>query len=792
MKPGADDACRSQLEVSLVADSQTPPDSVPGPTSDPTLTSPPTSQDGPADAPPVTEDTAGGDAPSADRPFALRRPSVSLPEQTGRYVIRGEIAHGGMGAVLLGHDRDMGRELAIKVLRDDYRARPERVRRFLTEARVNGRLQHPGIVPVYELGRFGDDRPYFTMKLVAGRTLAALLAERKDLKQDLPRFLAVFEQVCQAMAYAHSHRVIHRDLKPANIMVGAFGEVQVMDWGLAKVLGGPAEADAAPGPPAGAAAPASGSEATVAGSVLGTFAYMPPEQARGEIDRLDERADVFGLGALLCEILTGRPPYVGGPATVAARATAGDLAEAHGRLAGCGADPELLRLARACLAAEPKDRPRDAGAVAGAVTAYLAGVQERLRAAEIERAAAQGREADARAKAAAERRARRVTVALAVALVLLAGLAAGGWLWRQQERTAASAAVHDALATAQRQREKARGLGEDLVAWAEAVAAARQALALAAAGRADPLLGRQAERLLAEVQAEEEQAQRRAELARKDGEMLAALDRISQQVSRPRSGDAARFRAGARGYREAFRRYGLDVERLPVKEAASRIKERPERVRLALTTALDDWAYCEFSAVWEPAILGLRQGEAPHLLKLLPAVLRQAQAGQARTLLHLTAVAQEADSEPFRRQLRDALRHFDLVRFNGLADDDRAADLPGPTLNVLAKYLRNSRQYDRALRLLRKAHGRARAGDFWVNFDLALVCHSRRPPALDEAACYATAAVSLRPDSAAAWYLLASILLDKGDRERARAALDQFNRLDAAEKAAHATARNKK
>ena len=118
-----------------------------------------------------------------------------------------------------------------------HRDKPELIRRFLEEAQIGGQLQHPGIVPVYELGAFADGRPYFAMKLVKGRTLAELLAESQDARPtDLPRFLSIFEQVCQTMAYAHARGVIHRDLKPSNVMVGAFGEVQVMDWGLAKVL----------------------------------------------------------------------------------------------------------------------------------------------------------------------------------------------------------------------------------------------------------------------------------------------------------------------------------------------------------------------------------------------------------------------------------------------------------------------------------------------------------------------------------------------------------------------------
>ena len=141
-----------------------------------------------------------------------------------------------MGVVLKGRDPDLGRDVAVKVLLESNKEKPDLVRRFIEEAQIGGQLQHPGVVPVYELGTFGDARPYFTMKLVKGRTLAELLADRDGAADDLPRFLGIFEQICQTMAYAHSRDVIHRDLKPSNVMVGSFGEVQVMDWGLAKVL----------------------------------------------------------------------------------------------------------------------------------------------------------------------------------------------------------------------------------------------------------------------------------------------------------------------------------------------------------------------------------------------------------------------------------------------------------------------------------------------------------------------------------------------------------------------------
>ncbi len=154
----------------------------------------------------------------------------------GVYAILGEIGRGGMGIVLEAQDGGLDRRVAVKLLLKQHDNRPELVRRFLDEAQISGRLQHPGIVPVYQLGRLEDQRPFFAMKLVQGQTLADLLAGRTDPAAGRERLLAIFEQVCQTMAYAHSRRVIHRDLKPSNIMVGPFGEVQIMDWGLAKVL----------------------------------------------------------------------------------------------------------------------------------------------------------------------------------------------------------------------------------------------------------------------------------------------------------------------------------------------------------------------------------------------------------------------------------------------------------------------------------------------------------------------------------------------------------------------------
>ncbi|MGL4552711.1 MAG: serine/threonine-protein kinase, partial [Gemmataceae bacterium] len=234
------------------------------------------------------------------------------------------------------------------MLRPEHHGRDDLRRRFLNEARIAARLQHPSIVPVHDLGDFPDGRPFFTMRLIHGNTLAALLTGRPGPDANVPHLIKVFEKVCQAMAYAHAGRVIHRDLKPGNIMVAPYGVVKVMDWGVAKELLG----DDAPDPPEPPPAIIDQqSDLTELGRVLGTPAYMAPEQARGE--PVDERADVFGLGAILCEILTGLPPYgTADGRTAHRRAARGDLRHALRQLAACPAEPAVVDLARACLAAD--------------------------------------------------------------------------------------------------------------------------------------------------------------------------------------------------------------------------------------------------------------------------------------------------------------------------------------------------------------------------------------------------------------------------------------------------------
>ena len=348
----------------------------------------------------------------------------AAPARADRYALGAEIAHGGMGVVYHATDTVFEREVAVKVLQDRFVTAPAAARRFATEARIAGQLQHPGIPPVHDLGTLADGRPFLAMKLIKGDTLDDKLKQRRDPADDRGRFVAVFEQVCQAVAYAHSNGVIHRDLKPANVMVGKFGEVQVMDWGLAKVLlarsaseGADYDPDATTGGTIIRTDPGSDADVTQAGSAVGTPAYMPPEQAVGALGRVDRRSDVFGLGAVLAVVLTGRQPYAAATGeetrVLAAR---GKIDDCFARLDACGADPGLVALCKRCLAPERDDRPADAREVADAVAGLRAAAEDRARAAELERGRAEVRTAEGRK--------RRRALAAAGAL-LIAALAAG-------------------------------------------------------------------------------------------------------------------------------------------------------------------------------------------------------------------------------------------------------------------------------------------------------------------------------------------------------------------------------
>lgn len=363
-------------------------------------------------------------------------PLAVTQEHAGRYEFeRSELGRGGIGRVLVANDSHLGRRVAVKEILPDKQVSLDAVShgslsthavRFLREARVTGQLEHPNIIPVYELGSRKDGTIYYTMKIVHGHTLQEALAACRDLPARLA-LLPHFVDMCQALAYAHSRGVVHRDIKPGNIMVGEFGETVVLDWGLAKVSGtrdlGAREVKQTAEGFAHLMA-----DATQAGEMLGTPLYMSPEQVAGDVDNIDAASDVWSLGAVLYEILTGERAFA-----------ASNIFEVLHRVGTsayrpvCDVEPqaprELAAVVERALQATPADRYRTARELAEDVSAYLTG--GRVQAYRygfgdlIKRFA---------------RKHKALLAVSAIAIMLLAGLAVSSYLTIREQRDRATVA----------------------------------------------------------------------------------------------------------------------------------------------------------------------------------------------------------------------------------------------------------------------------------------------------------------------------------------------------------------
>jgi serine/threonine-protein kinase len=669
------------------------------------------------------------------------------PSDLAGHVLFERIGVGGMGEVYRCGDDALGRDLAIKVLRAELRGDAGAEARFLREARLTGSLQHPGIVPVHHLGRLADGRPCYIMKLVRGRTLAELLRDEADGPERLPRLLAIVEKVCQTVAFAHSRSIIHRDLKPSNVMVGEFGEVQVMDWGLAKKL----HAGAAATDPADRAAEAIATGATEtgawveqagglsrAGAALGTPAYMPPEQAAGDWDIVDERADVFALGAMLCQILTRQPPYHGANRDeLLRRARRGDLAEALGRLEQCGAPDELVQLCGECMAADLVQRPRHAGGVAERLAAYQADVQERLRRAEVERAEAQ-------VKAREERKRRRLTALVAALMLLLVVLGGGAIAWYQRQRDKADQAVSNGLAQAELLAEQARADPLQPEKYHQALEAAQVASRLAENASTD--LRQRVDALIVRWQ-EEQKA------ARNDRELLAALLDVHSPHEGPKYQSDSKGMMTAQAeptadeqFAAAFRRWGLDVDGTPPAQAAEKLQARPAVVVTEVIAALDEWAserrrLDNGKKPWQPltelaALLDKEPGSKRRELREIMARGRlplERALGDSSALLRPVPIPVEV---PLGR---------DRPRLRQLAEQTDAASEPILGLLTLVRALGIAGEEVRAEQVLRAAIV-ARPHDVVLHHALGQMLTTQKPPRWAAAVeCYG-AARAARPD----------------------------------------------
>ncbi len=305
-----------------------------------------------------------------DRVIDHLRKVSDEPDLTGtKYRLVELVGRGGMGEVYRAEDVELGREVALKVA--TLHGAGGLAERLQNEARVLAGLEHPGIVPIHDVGVLPDGRVFYAMKLVRG--------ERLDVwarAADRPSVLRLFQRICEAVAFAHAHGVIHRDLKPDNVMVGEFGEALVMDWGLAKSVRAVAASGAARAAAVvhdeteleGATLPMAGQ--TAAGTVMGTPAFMPPEQARGDTSAIDRRSDVWGLGAILYTLLAGRPPYVAeSGALLLARAATG-APDPLARLA-VRVPPPLASICAKAMAADPAARYPSALELGRDIEAFL-------------------------------------------------------------------------------------------------------------------------------------------------------------------------------------------------------------------------------------------------------------------------------------------------------------------------------------------------------------------------------------------------------------------------------------
>jgi tetratricopeptide (TPR) repeat protein/tRNA A-37 threonylcarbamoyl transferase component Bud32 len=602
-------------------------------------------------------------------------------------------------------DTELHREVALKQILDDHADDPLSRHRFLLEAEITGGLEHPGIIPVYGLGTYGDGRPYYAMRFIRGDSLKEAI-ERfhtdADVQSDhgrrslaLRKLLRRFLDVCNAIDYAHSRGVLHRDIKPGNVLVGQHGETLVVDWGLAKPTG---QSDPRSGERTLRPSSASESVETLPGSAMGTPAYMSPEQAAGDLDRLGPRSDVYSLGATLYCLLTGRPPLAGSPGEVLRAVQRGEFPPPRAIVPAI--DRPLEAVCQKAMALKPEDRYSSCRAVAEDIERWMAD----------EPVSAWREPVSRRARRWARRHRPAVTGAAVALSIGLIGLAAGAAFYLQQRRAQVSR-LELALREVNLLRGQAQADSEgDPVKWNAALQAVK---------RAEDLLGplidlatqRRVRELGDQVAAATQAAERDAQLLRE------VVDIRSSEADDPdgSASDAA--------YARAFRDAEIDLDKLGPAVAGARIRSRPSGVVLALAAVLDDWA----------------------------AQRRKARPKDVAGWNRLVAAVRAVDPEPTRDRLRGLWSASDRkAQRQPLLQLARNADPRAwqpASLTLLAGALYVAGEQDAAADLLRRAEAE-HPGDVWVNYNLARLLERLHPPRIDEAIRFYTAARAVRPETA--------------------------------------------
>ncbi len=680
-----------------------------------------------------------------------RTVSLGTPTSAGtRFRILRPHARGGLGQVSVALDEELHREVALKEIQD-HRADDAASRaRFVLEAEITGGLEHPGIVPVYGLGTHAGGRPFYAMRFIRGDSLQSAIKrfhqagagrDAGEHSLELRRLLGRFIAVCQAIQYAHDRGILHRDLKPGNIMLGKYGETLVVDWGLAKVLDG-----AGTPPPAGGAEEprlrpwsADGSDQTVAGTAVGTPAYMSPEQAAGRLDRLGPASDVYSLGATLYALLTGKPPVAGKQAAeVLARVRRGDFPRPRQQRPEVPAGLEAICLK--ALALQPGGRYPSPRALADDLERWLG--DEPVSALPEPVAVKVGRWM--------RRHKPLVSGAAAAFLVGVIAVSAGVlWHARQQADAARQQAVagekvrrglelarqtRDALHSTLKQPGGVQRLLNEPARWQAQLKAARSEWR-----RARDHVGAAADPRWADRLRELDEDLRRDQA---DHDLALRLEKI-----RLDRGNVVRGTFGGGMFREypaAFAEAGLVPAPGRQKEAALRITQSP--IKDQLLAALDDWAYWEHRAR-HPDLAG-----------------------------RLLGIARRADPDPWRDKIRDPAllkNQQGVVKYarEALRDDESLARLSPQMLNLVALRLPNGPTKTTWLRTAQALH----PADFWINYSIA---YSLAKEDARTATGYFRAALAVRPNNAAVYNGLGMALHNQGDRPAAIAAYKQALAID--------------